>query len=105
MSFAITAGNPDPRDTTRGASYVPAKDGVTIWFDGAVSTVKLRAASTHGSLGLVEASIPPGAGPGAHVHTDTDETFYVLAGEIEMLAGDARFRAGPGDVVHAPRGS
>jgi quercetin dioxygenase-like cupin family protein len=105
MSFAIAAGNPDPRYTTRGAIYVPAKDGVTTWFDGVVSTIKLQAPSTHGTLGLMEASIPPGAGPGGHAHADTDETFYLLSGELEILDGDAHFRAGPGDLVHVPRGS
>jgi quercetin dioxygenase-like cupin family protein len=105
MSFAIAEGDRDPRYTTRGALYVPANDGVTRWFDGAVSTIKLRAASTNGTLGLIEASIPPGAGPAAHAHSDTDETFYVLAGELEMLGGDAHFRAGPGDLVFVPRGS
>ena len=104
MSFEHASGNPDPRDTTHGAIYVPANAGNTTWFDGAVSTVKLRAASTHGTLGLMEVSIPPGAGPGAHAHADADETFCLLSGEIEMLDGDAQFRASSGDIIHVPRG-
>jgi len=39
--------------------YVPAKDGVTKWFDGCEITVKLRAASTNGTLGFAEGLIPP----------------------------------------------
>ena len=105
MCFAIAEGKPDPRYTTRGAIYVPAEDGVTRWFDSGVSTTKLQAASTHGSIGLIEVSFPPGTGPAAHAHADTDETFYLLSGELEMLGGDAHFRVGPGDLVFVPRGS
>jgi mannose-6-phosphate isomerase-like protein (cupin superfamily) len=105
MSYAIAEDNPNPRYPKRGSLYVPAKDGVNRWFDGAVSTIKLRAADTHGTLGLIEASIPPGAGPAAHAHADTDETFYLLSGELEMRDGDAHFRIGPGDLVFVPRGS
>jgi DNA-binding transcriptional LysR family regulator/mannose-6-phosphate isomerase-like protein (cupin superfamily) len=104
VSDAVAASSPDPRISPRRGIHVPAGDGVTRWFDGGVTTVKLRAASTHGTLGLTEASIPPGAGPGPNAHVDADETFYVLSGDIEMLDGDARFRAGPWDTVHVPRG-
>ena len=105
MSLRIAEGKPDPRYTTRAAIFVPSNDGVTTWFDGGVATIKLRAASTRGTLGLIEASILPGAGPAAHAHADADETFYLLSGELEMLDGDAHFRAGPGDLVFVPRGS
>jgi quercetin dioxygenase-like cupin family protein len=105
MTFGPTYGHADPRYTHRAAVYLPATDGVTTWFDGAAGTVKLRAVNTHGSLGLIEVSVQPGAGPQGHAHLDCDETFYVLSGEIEVLDGDAQFRAGPGDIIHVPRGS
>jgi quercetin dioxygenase-like cupin family protein len=65
--------------------------------------VRLTAASTNGTLGLTEASIPPGSGPVAHTQADQDETFYLLSGELEFLDGNETFIAGPGDLVFVPR--
>ena len=41
--------------------------------------------------GLVEATVPPGGGPAPHVHERTDETFYLVHGELEFLSGDKTF--------------
>jgi quercetin dioxygenase-like cupin family protein len=38
--------------------------------------------STGGTLGLIDAIVPPGGGPPPHVHTREDEFFYILEGEI-----------------------
>lgn len=103
MSIAIDGRNDDPRYTTRGGVYVPAGGGPTKWFSGDVYTVRLSAAATNGSLGIVEASAPPGSGPVPHTHADQDETFYLLSGELEFLDGDRVFTAGQGDIVHVPR--
>ncbi|MFG2371195.1 cupin domain-containing protein [Streptomyces sp. NPDC048504] len=32
--------------------------------------------------------MPPGGGPAPHVHAHTDETFYLVSGELEFLDGD-----------------
>jgi mannose-6-phosphate isomerase-like protein (cupin superfamily) len=96
--------NEDPRYTTRGAVHVPAGEGPTTWFSGDTYTIKASRESTNGSLGLVEATVPPGGGPIAHAHTRSDEAFYVLSGELEILDGGHTFIAGPGDFVFIPRG-
>ncbi len=103
MTFEIEETSADPRYTKSGGVFVPARDGVTKWFSGDVYTVKLQARQTNGTIGLVEASVPPGSGPVPHTHASQDETFYVLAGELEFLDGERTFIAGPGDVVHCPR--
>jgi mannose-6-phosphate isomerase-like protein (cupin superfamily) len=94
----------DPRYTTSGAVHVPAGEGPTTWFSGDTYTIKASGQSTNGSLGLVEATVPPGGGPIAHAHTRTDEAFYVLSGELEILDGSRIFVAGAGDFVFIPRG-
>ncbi len=43
-------------------------------------------------------------GPGLHSHPGFDETFYVVSGQWEFVAGDERFVADAGTVVHLPRG-
>jgi mannose-6-phosphate isomerase-like protein (cupin superfamily) len=46
--------------------------------------------------------VPPGGGSVAHVHTRTDEAFYVLSGELEILNGSRTFVIGAGDFVFMP---
>jgi quercetin dioxygenase-like cupin family protein len=103
-SADIDADREDPRYTTSGAAHVPAGEGPTTWFSGDTYTIKASAESTGGSLGLVEATVPPGGGPVAHAHTRSDEAFYVLAGELEILDGARTFVARAGDFVFIPRG-
>jgi mannose-6-phosphate isomerase-like protein (cupin superfamily) len=96
--------NEDPRYTTSGAVRVRAGEGATWWFSGDTYTIKASAESTNGSLGLVEATVPAGGGPIAHLHTRTDEAFYVLSGELEILDGGRTFTVRAGDFVFIPRG-
>lgn len=105
MSLPLPSENDDPRYTRRGAMYVPSGEGVHRWVSDDVYTIKATAKNTNGSLGLVEASIPPGGGPPAHAHMNADEAFYMLSGELEFLDGDRTFIAGPGDFVFVPRGT
>lgn len=84
--------------------HIPAGGGVTTWFNGDILATKLTATQTGGALGLIEATCPPGGGPVPHVHHSTDETFYLISGELEFLQGDRVLTAGTGDVVFCPRG-
>ncbi|OBK73544.1 hypothetical protein A5650_20450 [Mycobacterium sp. 1164985.4] len=88
-----------------GPLYVPAGTGITKWSSGDVNTIKASAATTNGSFGFVEASVPPGGGPVAHVHRRSDEAFYLVHGELELLAGDRIFTARSGDFIFVPRGT
>jgi mannose-6-phosphate isomerase-like protein (cupin superfamily) len=98
---------PGSADSTADAPaglHVPAGGGITTWFNGDIVTTKLTAQQTAGALGLVEVTCPPGGGPVPHVHPRTDETFYMISGELEFLQGDKTLTAGPGDLVYIPRG-
>ena len=74
--------------------HVPAGGGITTWFNGDIVTTKLTAGQSGGALGFVEVTCPPGGGPVPHVHPGTDETFYLVSGELEFLSGDKVFTAG-----------
>jgi mannose-6-phosphate isomerase-like protein (cupin superfamily) len=95
----------NPRYSTSRAVHVPAGEGPTTWFAGDTYTIKASRESTNGSLGLVEATVPPGGGPVAHIHTRADEAFYVLSGQLEILDGARTFIVSTGDFVFIPRGT
>ncbi|MER7081665.1 Cupin domain protein [Saccharopolyspora kobensis] len=86
-------------------AIVPAGEGETIWFDGNVYTVKISGKATNGALSVLESSILPGCGPPPHVHTESDEVFHVLSGQLEFQVGDSRFTGKAGDYVFVPHGT
>jgi quercetin dioxygenase-like cupin family protein len=86
------------------ASLVRAGKGPSIWVVGDTYTFMATEESTGGLFALMEASIPPGSGPPPHVHADTDESFYMLAGTLDVSAGEETFAARVGDFVFVPRG-
>ncbi|SNT00619.1 Cupin domain-containing protein [Asanoa hainanensis] len=94
----------DPRYTRRGAMFVPAGEGIQRWVWGDIYSVKATKDNTNGLLGFVEASVPPGGGPVAHVHNRDSEAFYVLDGQLEFLDGDETRIARSGDFVFVPPG-
>jgi quercetin dioxygenase-like cupin family protein len=105
MTFNLSELDPnDPRWKKQGAVYVRAGEGPTIWGPGDVYTIKAAAADTNGGFGLIEATVPPGGGSGAHAHGDEEESFYIIDGKVEFLDGDRTFTASSGDYVHIPRG-
>lgn len=67
-------------------------------------TFKLTGEETDGALALVDSWVMPHSGPPLHIHEREDETFYVIEGEFEFLAGEATIRVGAGSVVYGPRG-
>ena len=83
----------------------PAETGPSYWGPGDRYTFLVTGAETGGAYFAMEALVPPGGGPGPHIHTREDETFYLLEGQVEFLLGDERIVAGPGDFVNVPRGT
>jgi quercetin dioxygenase-like cupin family protein len=64
---------------------------------------KLSGAETGGAFLLTEIEIPPDAGPPLHRHTNEDESFVILEGELTFWLGGKTMRAAPGTVIFAPR--
>jgi quercetin dioxygenase-like cupin family protein len=61
---------------------------------------------TRGTLGVAEFTIPPHAAtPPPHIHHAHEESFYVLEGELEFLAGIETVRAPAGTFVMVPIGA
>lgn len=53
---------------------------------------------------LLEFSVEPGCGSGVHHHSNFEEIFYVLEGEMRFQKGDQSVSAGAGTVVFVPQG-
>ena len=88
-----------------GAIVLPPGGGRTITGPEGLITLKLTDEQTRGSIGLLEATTPPGAGPPRHIHRSSDELFYVLAGQFLFLVGERLMEASPGTLVFIPRGT
>ena len=58
---------------------------------------------TGGRWSMMEQLMPLGAGPPPHKHLWSDETFYILDGEITFLHGDTIETAGKGAFVNIAR--
>ncbi len=67
---------------------------------------KAVSAETGGSYFCMEYLAPQGwAGPPKHLHSKTDEVFYVLEGEITLYLDDRVVKGEPGAFVQVPRGT
>ena len=79
----------------------PASQAPEIDFLG----VRARVLASGDGLGLIDMiEVPAGHMPPLHVHSNEDEGFYVLEGEVALLLPDRRIDLVPGDFATAPRG-
>jgi mannose-6-phosphate isomerase-like protein (cupin superfamily) len=63
----------------------------------------LSGADTGAAYCLLEASLAPEMDVPRHTHTREDETYFVLAGELEVIVGHEVFILRRGDCLMAPR--
>ena len=75
-----------------------------IQFLAGRARVHVSAEQTADTFALLEVFHPAGDQPPLHVHHDSDETFYVLEGEMTLWVGDQTRVLRPGDSAFAPRG-
>jgi quercetin dioxygenase-like cupin family protein len=73
------------------------------YFDVGIGSVCLSGADTGGAYCLLEIGLAPGMMVPRHTHTREDETYYVRAGELEVIVGDEASTLRPGDSLTAPR--
>ena len=74
-----------------------------FYFDVGIGSVCLSGPDTGGAYCLLEVSLAPGMGVPRHTHTREDESYFVLAGELEVIIGGGSFVLKPGDSLVAPR--
>jgi quercetin dioxygenase-like cupin family protein len=82
-----------------------AEDGERRWFHGGgTHTWKATATDTEGAFLLFEMALERGKVTPLHTHPDSDETLYVLDGEILVHIDGQEHRIGPRGLASAPRG-
>jgi quercetin dioxygenase-like cupin family protein len=84
------------------AFKLEAGGGERLRFGEVEILIKVPGDTTGGAYTIFEESEP--VDTPLHVHEHEDELFYVLEGEHVFQVGEGEHRAGPGDLVFAPRG-
>lgn len=78
-------------------------NGPAYWWLDIFWVILADAKDTGGRYSLMYELMPKGSGPGPHKHTWSDETYYMLHGEISFLVGNEIRTARQGDFVMVPR--
>ena len=84
---------------------VPAGGGqhLDMGAPGRFAALKLLGHETNGSVMLFEETVPAGTKSLFHLHRDSDEVAWVLAGEITFRIGDEVSVGGAGTCAFLPR--
>ncbi|MFG3498820.1 cupin domain-containing protein [Streptomyces sp. NPDC047928] len=72
---------------------VPSGHGRTLSAPAQQVTFKVTGEHSRAASSF-EVVVPPGFDVGAHVHTRSEELFYILEGELDVLAFEPRVRTG-----------
>jgi quercetin dioxygenase-like cupin family protein len=86
------------------ATLVLPGAGERLSVMGDRQTIKLDGSHTGGAFALIEQNNEPGTSMPEHFHTQEDEIFYVLEGEMEFTVSKEKIVATAGTTVFLPRG-
>src|SRR5260370_4254363 len=91
----------------KGESFVklPGQEPVWNMAPGRTAALKLKNEQTGQSVMAFEEVTPAGTATPLHIHRDSDEVMYVLAGQYSFVVGDKLSSGGPGACVFMPRGT
>jgi quercetin dioxygenase-like cupin family protein len=86
------------------ATLVLPGAGERLSVIGDRQTIKLDGSHTRGAFALIEQNNEPGTSIPEHFHTQEDEIFYVLEGEMEFMVSKEKILATAGTTVFLPKG-
>jgi quercetin dioxygenase-like cupin family protein len=75
----------------------------STWFLDSLVTTLVRGEETDNRFALLLFDLPAGQAAPLHVHDESDEGFFVLAGRMTLWSGDSEVDLAPGEFFHAPR--
>lgn len=91
-------------ETTLNPILLAPQQGRALWHLGALLNFKAVMAETGGQYWALEGHADRHMAVPLHVHTQEDELWFVLEGEIAFFLGEATRVGGPGAFVYIPRG-
>jgi quercetin dioxygenase-like cupin family protein len=95
-----------PAGTESGIIAKTAGDAPASAYDGGRVRFLANREETGKQFSIVELTEPAGYKTPLHRHTDADEAFYVVEGELTAQIGDGEVQVfGPGSFVLIPRGT
>jgi quercetin dioxygenase-like cupin family protein len=108
LGYTFDPARPKRRDINMDATkgfVVPAGGGkhLDMAAPGRFAALKLVGHETNESIMLFEETVPVGTKSLFHLHRDSDEVAWVLAGEITFKIGDEVTVGGPGTCAFFPR--
>jgi quercetin dioxygenase-like cupin family protein len=91
--------------TAKEGFVVPAGGGkhLEMGAPGRFAALKLLGHETSESIMMFEETVPVGTKSTFHLHHDSDEVAWVLAGEVTFKIGDEVTVGGPGTCAFIPR--
>jgi mannose-6-phosphate isomerase-like protein (cupin superfamily) len=89
-----------------GGVLVRGAEAEKLALPANVTTLFVEGAQTNGAFSVIRATLEAGAeGARPHHHAKATELFFVIAGAIDVLAGDSVLTVGAGDLATAPPGA
>lgn len=85
------------------AKIVKQTEGRQLNVLGANQLVKLSAQDTNGQFAVIVQGNQPNSSIPKHIHTNEDELFTILEGEVEFEVGEQKIVAQSGDTLFLPR--
>jgi len=87
------------------ALYVKQGQGKLITVGHDSTFFKACGSQTDGRFDFMETLVHPLQGPPLHIHSEQDDTFYVLEGQLTVQIGEEIMDLGPGDFACARKGT
>ncbi len=75
-----------------------------LWFLNSSVTIRVSQSDGQDGVSIIEHRVPQGDSPPLHLHRTEDEIFHILEGQFLVKVQDQEQRAGPGDILLAPKG-
>ena len=77
--------------------------GKDFWYLGSLLTVKADGISTNNKMAMFECLLPVGFEPPYHVHSDEDESYYLIDGEVDFFLDGKKIEGKAGSFVYLPK--
>lgn len=89
---------------TNNIKTIDKNQGQKLNIAGGEYRIIISGKETNGNYAIIEMTVPIGAGPVPHSHTNFEEIFYVLEGELTFKSENGIFLAQKGATVSIPKG-